>query len=155
MKELHLFQSDASAEHGFGYVHGRLKDSRDGIRFYSQPWDHIYKWFNSSSLGEFQAAIHYLKHHKVRNCTIVWLTDNLGNAWAINKGRSLTNEPNNLIKLLFKLCDAQNIMFLSIWLPREVNTFSDTLSHISFYRKAQSMAGSVSSLINEGSQLNF
>lgn len=155
MKELYLFQSDASADHGFGYVYGRLKDSRDGIRFYSQPWDHIYKWFNSSSLGEFQAAIHYLKHHKVRNCTIVWLTDNLGNAWAINKGRSLTNEPNNLIKSLFRLCDSQNIMFLSIWLPREVNTFSDTLSHIAYYRKVQSMSGSVSSLINEGSQLNI
>lgn len=112
LKELYLFQSDASAEHGFGYVHGRLKDSREGIRFYSQPWDHIYKWFNSSSLGEFQAAIHYLRHHEIRNCTVVWLTDNLGNAWAISKGRSLTNESNTIIKSLFNLCDSHNIFFL-------------------------------------------
>jgi hypothetical protein len=154
-KELYLFQSDASLEHGFGYVYGRMKDEREGIRFYAQPWDHIYKWSDSSSLGELQAAIHYLRQNKAKNCTIVWLTDNLGNAWAINKGRSITNESNTLIKILFQLCDLHNIIFLSIWLPREVNTFADTLSHIAYYRNVKSMSGSVSNLIREGAVFHF
>ena len=154
-KELLLFQSDASLEHGFGYVYGRVHDKKEGIRFYSQPWDQTYQWFNSSSLGELQAVIHFVRHNPIRNRTIVWLTDNLGNAWAINKGRSLTHEPNTLIKTLFNICDIQNLILLSLWLPREVNTFADTLSHISFYRNVRSLSGSVASIVGGSPQVNI
>ena len=139
-----VFNSDASGNDGFGYRYGRLDDD---LIFWSSPWYDDYQPLGSSGVAELQAPLHYIRNCNLKNTTVVWLTDNLNNAYSINKGRAINPQPNFIIKLIFDLCDQKAIIFLAFWIPREINTITDFLSHFSTIRNKRFIVGYTSELI--------
>ena len=115
--------------------------------FWSSPWFDDYQPLGSSGVAELQAPLHYIRNCNLKNTTVVWLTDNLNNAYSINKGRAINPQPNFIIKLIFDLCDQKAIIFLAFWIPREINTITDFLSHFSTIRNKRFILGYTSELI--------
>jgi hypothetical protein len=139
-----VFNSDASGTDGFGYRYGRLDDD---LIFWSSPWFDDYQPLGSSGVAELQAPLHYIRNCNLKNTTVIWLTDNLNNAYSINKGRAINPQPNFIIKLIFDLCDQKAIIFLAFWIPREINTITDFLSHFSTIRNKRFIIGYTSELV--------
>jgi hypothetical protein len=139
-----VFNSDASGTDGFGYRYGKLNDD---LIFWCSPWFDDYQPLGSSGVAELQAPLHYIRNCNLRNTMVIWLTDNLNNAYSINKGRAINPQPNFIIKLIFDLCDQKAITFLAFWIPREINTITDFLSHFATIRNKRFIVGYTSELI--------
>ena len=139
-----VFNSDASGTDGFGYRYGRLNDD---LIFWCSPWFDDYQPLGSSGVAELQAPLHYIRNCNLKGTTVIWLTDNLNNAYSINKGRAINPQPNFIIKLIFDLCDQKAITFLAFWIPREINTITDFLSHFATIRNKRFIIGYTSELV--------
>ena len=69
-----------------------------------------------------------------RGKTVVFATDNLGNAIGINTGKAVRGPARRYLAELYDLADEHGFELLAVWVPREYNTVCDALS------KARSLA---------------
>jgi hypothetical protein len=95
----------------------------DTVPAAEQGWD-------SSSL-ELMPLVAALRRFGVqwRGRFVVFLTDNLGNMYRINKGRAAYGSRSlALLRELYALADAHRIDFIALWLPRAANGTLDALS---------------------------
>ena len=63
-----------------------------------------------------------------RGKVVVAATDNLGNAYGINKGKAKSVRARALLAELYDLADQHGFEIVAVWLPREYNTTADALS---------------------------
>jgi len=61
---------------------------------------------------------------------IVFTTDNLGNAFAINKGSCRSADSFPILFRIFEIAAAHNLYLIADWVPREFNEFTDYVSKI-------------------------
>jgi len=63
------------------------------------------------------------------NGAVVFLTDNIGNTFRINRGKAVyRSRAYELLAELYAIADAHNIDFVALWLPRSSNAALDRLS---------------------------
>jgi hypothetical protein len=127
---LQILQSDISGPHGLGYYHGSLADK--DYPFYAMEWDGDEWDYHTSHTGELKAPLHFLRHTKLRDVVLVWLTDCLAAAFSVNKGRCYEDIGRVALAEILRLCDEKGIQIVALWLPRERNECADFLSHLAF-----------------------
>ena len=64
------------------------------------------------------------------NHVVVFTTDNLGNAFALNKGSSRSPDSFQLIFRIFEIAAQHNIYVVADWIPREWNVFADYVTKV-------------------------
>ena len=124
----HVVVSDASGPHGHGHYFGSFNDPNPA--FYSRMWDDD-EPFASSILGELRSLLDYMKRTPERKKLVLWMTDCLGAAYAVNRGSSATPDVHDLLAKILELADDKHISLISAWFPRDENVFADYLSHLS------------------------
>jgi len=79
---------------------------------------------------------------------VVFYTDNLGNAFGINRGKAVLGAASSRLARLYELADAHGFEFVAVWLPRRFNTAADAIS------KACSRAEAVAAAMAHGAVPN-
>ena len=143
---IHVLQSDASGDsrHGFGYFHGAL--SSENPRVFAQRWESGFR-LRSTQYIELRAPEHFLLHAGVECQLLIWVTDSIAAAYAVNKGAGRGLENTELLCSLLDAADAHRIDVVAIWLPRELNSFADFLSHLAFIFDRDSVSAAASDFI--------
>ena len=142
----YFMQSDASglAGHGFGYLHGPLVTTPDPS-YVSCQWPDGY--IPPSSLaGELRALEHFALQTDIRARLLVWVTDSLDAAWAINKGRCHDPAGREIMDTTLAALDQKRVTVFAVWIRREANEFPDYLSHLTSYLDRPFVSGVISSL---------
>ena len=85
---------------------------------------------------------------------LLWVTDNLGAALAINAGRAKSPEAFGLVRKIFAAAASSRVTIVALWHPREHNVYADYLSHLSFLADSPSITGTVSSIGREFTTAN-
>lgn len=115
--------SDASGDGGFGVV---FEDT-----VYHGSWA---DWTlqHSSGFKELLPILFALDclGPRLRNHIVVFTTDNLGNAFALNKGSSRSPDSFRLIFRIFEIAAMYNIYLVADWIPREWNVFADYITKV-------------------------
>ena len=70
---------------------------------------------------------------------MLWITDSLSAAHAIVKGSAQGLECYDLLVDIFDEAERKKINVMALWVPRELNTFADMLSHLCFYSVRQEL----------------
>lgn len=115
--------SDASGEGGFGVI---FEDT-----IYHGSWA---QWTQQHSSG-FKELLPILfaldcLGPRLENHVVVFTTDNLGNAFALNKGSSRSTDSFRLIFRIFEVAAQYNIYLVADWIPREWNVFADYITKV-------------------------
>ena len=76
----------------------------------------------------------------------MWLTDNEGAAWTVNKGRCADDQSAAVLTSILQICDQRRLQIIALWVPREENEFADYLSHLAFYSDRDVVKGKVSDI---------
>jgi len=71
---------------------------------------------------------------------VLLLMDNLGNVFNINRGRARRPEVTTIISQIYDIAEANNIVFVAAWLPREANLEADALSKCQSTQEAARVA---------------
>ena len=142
---LKVVQSDASGllDHGFGYVHGNLRCKRPTI--YAARWPFDFR-FVSSTHCELMGLHHYVRTTTSRNCMVVWITDSLPGAYAVLKGSMGGRDGlvcSDLLTSMYDIANDKCLQLLAIWVPRELNSYADFLSHLAFYSSQDEYVGRI------------
>ena len=115
--------SDASGEGGFGLIY------HDTV--YHGSWS---EWTiqHSSGFKELLPILFALDllGPSLANHVVVFTTDNLGNAFALNKGSSRSPDSFQLIFRIFEIAAQHNIYVVADWIPREWNVFADYVTKV-------------------------
>ena len=90
---------------------------------------------------ELYALFDLLLEATVRQCILVWITDNESSTWAINKGNCKDSASRVLLASILGLCDSYRLQIIALWVPRENNQFADYLSHLSTYLNRSTVYG--------------
>lgn len=144
-QSMYFLQSDASGTDGFGYYSGFLRDT--DLQYVSKVWDPPLPATESSHMFELRVLEDFLLHGcTVRDAVLVWISDNEGATWSINKGR--TKEPAALpvMRNILHQCDRYHLQIIAVWVPRERNELADYLSHLAHYLNRSEVRGSVADL---------
>ena len=136
---IYVIQSDASGTDGYGYYHSYLS-SRNPV-FVSKRWDKDFTQSSNSMYFELYALFDFLLEATVRQCILVWITDNESSTWAINKGNCKDSASRVLLASILGLCDSYRLQIIALWVPRENNQFADYLSHLSTYLNRSTVYG--------------
>ena len=127
---LHIGQSDSSGLDGFGYFHGDLHSVDSHAHWVSVRWP--YGYLPESSLtGELNPLLHFLERTPITSCVLVWVMDSAAAVFAIDRGKVSTQRDFELLSKAYALADVKRIQLLALWVPRELNSTADTLSHLS------------------------
>lgn len=78
-----------------------------------------------------------------RGKTVIFSTDNLGNAIGINSGKAARGAARRLLGELYNLADQHGFELLAVWVPREYNVVCDALSKATSIEEARTMAAAV------------
>jgi hypothetical protein len=72
----------------------------------------------------------WLEHfgHLLAGMSLLYLTDNLGNMYALNKGYTSEPEALPVLRRILDACDRHRIMLVTAWWPRDFNTVADAIS---------------------------
>jgi hypothetical protein len=95
----------------------------------------------------------FLQHHcplTLQNAILLWLTDNEGTTWSINKGSCSDPSSAAILARILHYCDMKHLQILALWVPRERNQLADYLSHLSTYLDRDEVAGRISQLLPRG-----
>ena len=146
-KAMLVLQSDASGTDGFGYYWGYL--TSEHMQYTACRWGPEHDLNTSSHAFELIALEHFLS----RECTatdavLVWITDNEGASWSVNKGRCREPYGMELLSSILHQCDAKRLQLLALWVPREHNELADYLSHLAVYLDRDEVRGSLEDLRN-------
>ena len=71
---------------------------------------------------------------------VVFRTDNLGNAYGINRGKAMPGAAANMMAELYELADEKGFEFLAVWLPRRYNASADAISKAATLEAARAAA---------------
>lgn len=82
-----------------------------------------------------------------RGKTVIFATDNLGNAIGINSGKAARGAARRLLGELYDLADKHGFELLAVWVPREYNVVCDALSKATSVGQARVMAAAVSASV--------
>lgn len=63
-----------------------------------------------------------------RGKVVIFYTDNLGNAYGINRGKAVLGTAQKQLQRLYELADEHGFEFLAVWLPRRANGPADAVS---------------------------
>lgn len=122
-----VIQSDASGDDGFGYYFGYVGD--EDMSFTSKRWDEAVEV--SSHTFELSPLEYFLRHEcTATNAILVWITDNQGAAWSVNKGSCRALASRRVLRNILELCDSKRLQLVAMWVPRERNELADYLSHL-------------------------
>ena len=135
--------SDAAGDDGIGFYYG--------ARDCDEPQFHAFQWpkefvMTSSMWGELKALQAYLLVVKPEDKVVVWVTDSLSAAYAINCGRAKSDAELALVDAILTTCDMRAVLVIALWVPREHNQLADYLSHLAAYLDRHSLEGRVSQL---------
>lgn len=140
-----VIQSDASGTDGYGYTSGYLEDTT--LTYQSMAWTDADPCPSSSHAGELKALQHAV-HHALHTETeaprlLIWVTDSMAASYSVNKGLARKDEGFAIVEDILATCDAVHTAIVAIWVPREDNTFADTLSHLASSLNRQRVEGTV------------
>ena len=135
--------SDAAGDDGIGFYHGSR--NCDDPQFYSFQWPEGFVMI-SSMWGELKALEAYLLVVNPEDKVVVWVTDSLSAAYAINCGRAKSDAELALVDSILTTCDMSAVLVIALWVPREHNQLADYLSHLAAYLDRHSVEGRVSQL---------
>ena len=138
-----LVQSDASGVDGFGYFCSTLAAGSTTFVAKCFPNDFVFK---SSHGAELVALASYMEDDASFNCITIWITDCLSAVWSVNKGRCF--EENDLLVLdrILTAADSKKNQLIALWVPRELNTLADYLSHLCHYCNRDEVRGDIKDL---------
>lgn len=126
-RALMVIQSDASGDDGFGYYYGYVGDK--DMSFTSKRWNEAVEV--SSHTFELSPLEYFLRNEcTARDAILVWITDNQGAAWSVNKGSCRTTASRRVLGNILEICDSKRLQLLAMWVPRERNELADYLSHL-------------------------
>jgi hypothetical protein len=136
--------SDASMPDGHGYLYGSLDE--DNPAFLSATWQQERK--PVSSMGaELMSLEHYMDHNAGKETLIIWNTDALSAAYAVNSGRcGAETEGWPVLKRILARADQLKAQVVAVWAPRDLNKLADFLSHLSHQSDRESVEGRVRDL---------
>lgn len=142
-RSIMVVQSDASGVDGFGYYYGYLSDT--DLKFTSKQWDEAPQ---VSSHAFELAALEYflLQDCTARDCVLVWITDNEGAVWSVNKGSCRGAASRDSLVNILRVCDQRRLQIVAMWVPRERNELADYLSHLAAFVHRDQVRGRRSDL---------
>jgi hypothetical protein len=139
-KAMCIVQSDASGTDGYGYYFSYLRDDRR--EYVSKRWVPPLSPTTTSHTFELKALSDFLQNRCVaRNAVLVWLTDNEGATWSINKGSCHELDALPILSNILELCDQYQLQILALWVPRESNLLADYLSHLATLLNRDEVSG--------------
>lgn len=140
-----IMQSDASGTDGFGYYYSYLGDQE--MQYTSKRWNPPLRIEEHSHKFELLALDDFLTTDcDAQDAVLVWLTDNEGAAWTVNKGRCSDDQSAAVLTNILQQCDQRRLQIIALWVPREENQFADYLSHLAFYSDRDVVKGKVSDI---------
>jgi hypothetical protein len=142
IKDAIFVQQDAGDE-GLGYFTALREEDFKHVRWYACTLsdDSV----TSSTYKELSTVVWALKSHKEwTNRLIVAVFDSSAAAFGVNNGSSSSASCMNLIEELYLLCDELNITIVALWVPRDENSFADTLTHFCLHNRSSNAEGSFS-----------
>lgn len=142
-KAMYILHSDASGTDGFGYFGAYLVESE--LTFTSKRWQGDPPNASSHAI-ELMALEDFLGETEIQHCILVWITDNEGAEWSVNKGRCKDERGVTVLRNILYLCDMKRIQIVALWIPRELNELADYLSHLSYILDRDEVRGDVSDL---------
>ncbi len=120
-----IVQSDASGIHGYGFIHASLAD--DNYYYFAKNWvvnpEH-------SHTGELLALLAYFERDLRPRTLVMWITDSQSGAWTVNKGNCDDPLARPILGRILELCDLHMCQLFAVWVPRELNTLPDHLTHL-------------------------
>jgi hypothetical protein len=138
-----LIQSDASGVDGFGFFHSDFSDATPQFVARSFPPDFV---FVSSHGAELTALASFMEQDARSACLSIWISDCLSAVWSVNKGRCSEDGDLALLDRILSAADKKKNSLVALWVPREVNSLADYLSHLCTYLNRDEVTGSLSSL---------
>ena len=146
-KALYVIQSDASGDDGFGYYCGYAAEQ--SLRYTARPWDPPLPPGTSSHAFELMVLEHFLLHDcSVEHAILLWITDNEGATWSVNKGRSREPAAMECLRNILHVCDKRRLQLVAVWVPREQNELADYLSHLAVALDRDLVEGNVEELLS-------
>ena len=140
-QKVYVVQSDASGIHGYGYLEGELNN--DNPTYLSRSWGEL-DCFEQSHASELRALAYWIERTFVTDRVLVWVTDNQGSAYSVNKGRCKHDQLGmRWLKYILERCDELKLQIVALWVPREENEMADYLSHLSCYMSREEVTGKV------------
>lgn len=144
-----VLQSDASGTDGFGYYAGYVHDK--DLQYVSKQWEPPLSPDATSHMFELRVLEDFLLHGcDVRDAVLVWISDNEGATWSINKGRTHEPAAHPVLRNILHQCDRYHLQIVALWVPRERNELADYLSHLAYYLNRSEVRGSVADLFAQG-----
>lgn len=140
-----IVQSDASGMDGFGNYYGYLHDSNPQNT--SKRLDFEWRVASTSHSFKLRTLEYFLLHDfTTRNCILVWVSNNEGATWSVNRGRSHEAEELEILSSILYVCDQRQIQIIALWVPREYNELADYVSHLAVYMNRDLVKGHLSGL---------
>lgn len=140
-----IIQSDASGTDGFGYYSGYLEE--EDLAYTSKQWNPALEPDTTSHSFELRVLEYYLLNDcRARDAILVWISDNEGATWSVNKGRSREPEAMRILSNILEACDEKRLQLVALWVPRERNELADYLSHLAVYVNRDTVKGHLSDL---------
>jgi len=126
--------SDASGQDWGGDASLAAKKRKTGFGavcngfVYQGSWVKLKK--NSSSYAELVPLLLVLQHQgpQLQGQLLLVTTDNLGNAFALNRGASSSKSTKEIMRTIQETALAFNVAIVAQWVSREFNTLCDDLS---------------------------
>lgn len=135
-----ILQSDASGEDGIGYLYGHRNEKDPNAVSIAWPPDSNR---DSTHIMELFALLQFMsqKGNKLKDVILIWVTDSTGAALSVNNGSCKNPIGLQYLTEIFRACDIQHVEIVAVWIPRELNTISDFLSHFSVMLNRQEWQG--------------
>ena len=138
--------SDMAGDDGIGFVHGHLDDPDPEVCSFCWPDE---RRPGSTHVGELLALLAFLRMMLARGlplhpCLVPWVTDNAGAAYSVNSGVCHEAEGAVVLAEILDICDSLSWTPLALWVPRELNSYADFLSHLSSLLNCRWVTGRVS-----------
>jgi hypothetical protein len=141
-----VIQSDASGTDGFGYYWGYAAETEE-LRYTARRWMPPLDPGTSSHAFELMVLEYFLTNEcSASDAVLVWVTDNEGATWSINKGRCREPAAVELVASILRVCDERRLQIIAVWVPREENELADYLSHLAVFMDRDSVQGPLSDL---------
>lgn len=135
-----VIQQDAGDE-GLGYFWVSVKDDFKRLRFAActlpkedSPSSSTYKELSTLAWA-------LSRHTEWCDRMVLAVFDSSAAAYAVNHGSSRSAACMDLIESIYLSCDALNITIVALWVPRDLNTFSDMLTHICVHNRSIDIEG--------------
>ena len=138
-----IIQSDASGPDGCGYMYSSLYDA--DAQYVSRRWQGG-EALEHSTAQELVALRDRIQGKPASETLIVWVSDSASAVYSINKGRAKEARTREMVAQVLEECDRKGFQVVGVWIPRELNTTADFLSHLAHNLDRDSVAGWTSEL---------